>query len=176
MVQEGDLMVYEWGKLPSKGYPEEIPDSEEIHKGELILFEHSQAGEPVAELRIANKIKEKLQAEGHRVTYIRIEDKGIISPYLPVHEYNLKYMVYVQHESPLTGLEITAIVLAVCVLLGLTLLVFAPVLWKWSGLSPEEVSQYLGGAFGFAGLGGVAIIALGLIVVGLFIFFVWRKK
>ena len=178
-------MVYEWGKLPSKGYAEEFPEDTDIHKGELILHEigfnitvkEAPFDRPIKEATVGESVRNAINKEGQRCTYVRV----VTVPFpVPVSDwviwfYTVKTATYIQKASPLTGLEITAIIIVVCAIIGLAIVVGAPILWKWSGLSPKEVQDYLG-AVGWGGLGGVAIIMLALVVVALFILFVWRKK
>ena len=172
--------MYEWGKLPSKGYPEEFPEDTEVHKGELILHEQgfsivSPTNEmPLKESFVGQSVRDAIN-HTQGCTYVKVNavvleggDWG--TRWL----YGIKTMTYIKQASPLTGIEITLIILAICAVIGLTIYYLHPIFYKWAGLSPEEVQAYLG-----ATLGGITlpvIIIAGLIVLALFIFFVWRKR
>lgn len=177
-------MVYEWGKLPSKGYPEETPEDTEIHKGDLVIHElqrtyppREEASIPISESKLATEVRNKIN-QTQRCTYVRVEAhpvqvwNGFV--WLTSWVYTIKIMTYIKQASPLTGVEITVIIVAVCALLGVTIVYLHPIFYKWAGLSPEEIQAYLGATT--FGITLPIIIIAGLVVLALFIFFVWRKR
>lgn len=175
-------MVYEWGRLPDKGYKEEISDEEELHKGDLVFIEWRAKRRTTypggyfeklpSEKEMADKIMAKTANEGHSSMYIRVvrTDVTHTGPLgLPLIEstYHTEHLIHILHDSPLT-LAVLFTIVVVAGVIGWLLTLYSPVFFKWAGLSPEEVSKYIGGIL--PGLDRIVIIFVAIVAI---LFLIW---
>lgn len=143
-------MVHTWGKLPDKGYLEEVPEGAEIYKGDLVFTKLTRGAPaemdyPPSPEQVANDILTEIRKEGHTPTYIKVELHPRGAGGIPYWTYWIENLTYIEHASPLAPLVIAAIIIAVCIALAVAMVVMAPVIWKWAGLTPEEVAGYMKG-------------------------------
>lgn len=144
-------MVYEWGAKPETGYPEEIGRDAELKKGDLILCIDESSypffvmpGQPfkITEKKFGDNIKKAIAQKRHKALYVKVEYyfPGISPGYWIIKS---EFLFQVLHESPLTGLEVLAIIVLAGTFLGITLAPYImPILYKWTGISPEELKEY----------------------------------
>lgn len=166
-------MVYEWGSLPSIGYPEEIPEETEVSTGDLIQF-HYAFSQPfntvmlikgiaswfLEEDNLGRHIRDEVGRKGHECTYVRVD---IDSYYGGTWwSWTIDYTVRLKH-SP-----IPAILLGLIALFAvLSVLTVAVTISIWVGA--EKLKELAKEPLTY-------LIIIVIIIALIMIFFVWRKR
>jgi len=143
------MAIYKWGLKPPTTRTE-ITEDTEVTTGDFIEYAYEfHVPSMVIPLwdwiynaaEWGRQIKQGIANKGHQCTYVYVD---IHPDPIPVtHYYYINYIVYLKHSPiPAAALGIVVVVAAVAALVGLIIL--APIIWKYAGLSPEEVADYLG--------------------------------
>lgn len=143
-------MVYEWGHLPvSTTDRYSISENDVLAKNDFIEVYYEKFEKPYSapsESTVAQKIKQEIGAKGQIPCYIYVKRtlRPVIIPVMHwVYEYEINFAFLVKEASPLTGIEIGLAVVAILALLGIALAPYIfPILYKWAGISPEELKEY----------------------------------
>lgn len=139
-------MVYVYGTPPPADWSfktETVSEDYEWQIGEYGGFEvirqrwNNRVVAPFTDKEAADTFIKEMKEQGNaKILFIRVEHwKRADTGALALWEYKIQCVF---KGSPVPA----AVIIAILVLLGLIIIVAAPILWKYAGLTPEEVSQY----------------------------------
>lgn len=145
------------GHIPG-GERTEISNNEPLLIGDIVYCRDLEVRSPQsytfqeAEEDYWNRIKEA----GHKPLYVKVK---FITAFFVWHTYIVDSAFEVQHESPLTGLEVIAIIVAM-IFIGTAIIIAMPIFYKIAGVDPLE---YMGwGVILLVGLGLVVLLFMGM--------------
>jgi len=138
-------MVYEYGLAPPSGWEEKkeyVSESYEWQIGEMGGFHSFRAvdSENVrSEKEFAEGIVTEMKANGATVTYIKVSLSELIPDPMFDRDYYEVTIDCVFKGSPIAWYVVAAILIG----FFLVTIIAAPIIWKYAGLSPEDVGNYL---------------------------------
>jgi len=168
-------MTYIYGLLPPENWQKQIVNEDaEFQIGELggftVIRRHASQSQnaPYTEKEMADKVIAEMKNKGDAtVTYIYVKVTRYASPVIGLFSYEYD-ITCVFKGSPIAWYVVVGILIG----LSLILIVVTPIIWKYAGLSPEEVAKYLGEFMdAFKGFMEPFIIIAIIFVVGMFILF-----
>ena len=170
-------MTYSYGLAPPEGWIgnlQYVDENTEFQVGEIGGFvihrrySNPRPTMPYSEAEIAKKIRDEMKLQGNAtVTYMEVTVERFYT-----YPQNLSFWDYkikcVFKGSPMHW----AIIVGILILVGLGIIVVAPLIWKYGGLDPEDVKEYLDALSGAWGAIWLPIIVFAIIaVIGMFFLF-----